>query len=243
MSRVRVSASRAASSKSAAGTAATVPWAEIGTAASATARAEGGRALAAWYVLGAMRTPCPPGTRHIGSTPKRPRWASMNPTTRAVAGRAPARRTRTPPAGSRPPTSVHGPRPAAARSSARQKTWSRTPAGVDGGLLAPAPQRVRVHPDPRADPQHSRVQRQPGLLLTSLRDKPHRPLPQLVRVLPRCRHWSTRPWLQCLHQSRGGSDSEPRGTLQPMTTGSSWGPRAEPPAMNRPGIDAGVDDR
>ena len=38
--------------------------------------------------------------------------------------------------------------------------------------------------------------------------EPHRPLPQLVRILPRCWHPPTLPWDQSLHQTRGASQCD-----------------------------------
>lgn len=101
------------------------------------------------------------------------------------------------------PVSLPGPRPRAPRRV--RGGDAGTSAGIDIALLAPAPQRVRVDPDPRADPQHRLVHRQPWLLLSSLNDEPLRALPQLVRVLPRCWHEPTFPRVQTLHQSRGAS--------------------------------------
>src|SRR5665647_867261 len=40
---------------------------------------------------------------------------------------------------------------------------------------------------------------------TSQADQPHRPLTQLVRILPRCWHDPTLPWNQTLHETRGDS--------------------------------------
>ena len=55
-----------------------------------TRRADGGRAIAAWYVAGANAS-----TRQIGSMPQRSRWVWMKVTAWAVAGRAPAQKKRT----------------------------------------------------------------------------------------------------------------------------------------------------
>src|SRR3954469_4580184 len=60
--------------------------------------------------------------------------------------------------------------------------------GIDLREPAPSAQRVHVDPHPWTDPVHRRRQRQLRLLLTRLTDQANRPLPQLVRVLPRCWH-------------------------------------------------------
>src|SRR4051794_33401988 len=60
--------------------------------------------------------------------------------------------------------------------------------GIDLRAPAPSAQRVHVDPHPWTDPVHRRRQRQLRLLLTRLTDQANRPLPQLVRVLPRCWH-------------------------------------------------------
>ncbi len=84
-----------------------------------------------------------------------------------------------------------------------------------------------------ADPMHRRVQRQLLLLLTSLEHKPHGPLPQLLRILPRCWHDSTFPWDQCLHKTRGASSIN-----DPHLNGTTWGDdRREPGTTGIPGID------
>lgn len=44
-----------------------------------------------------------------------------------------------------------------------------TPTGLDLGPLAPSPQRVDMHPDPRADPYNSLVQRETSKHLIGLR--------------------------------------------------------------------------
>jgi len=43
-----------------------------------------------------------------------------------------------------------------------------------------------------------------------VQDYPDRPRPQLVRVLPRCCHNSHPPWIESLHQSRGGTPRQRR---------------------------------
>jgi hypothetical protein len=60
-------------------------------------------------------------------------------------------------------------------------------ARVDRRLLAPATQRVRVHPDTLTDPHHRRVHRQLRIFIPGLGNQPHRTLTKLRRILPRCR--------------------------------------------------------
>jgi len=55
------------------------------------------------------------------------------------------------------------------------------------------------------DPQHRPVQGQPRLLGHRLNDQANGPVPQLIRILPRCWHDTTLPWLQTSHQTAGGS--------------------------------------
>src|SRR3954454_10751168 len=64
----------------------------------------------------------------------------------------------------------------------------RSATGVDVGLLAPTAQRIYIAPHPRPDPVHRRRHRQLRLFLARLGDQANRPLPQLIRVLPRCWH-------------------------------------------------------
>src|SRR3954452_22522965 len=64
----------------------------------------------------------------------------------------------------------------------------RSATGVDVGLLAPTAQRIDIDPHPRPDPVHRRRHRQLRLFLARLGDQANRPLPQLIRVLPRCWH-------------------------------------------------------
>ncbi len=147
-------------------------------------------------------------TLQIGSTPNRSRCAVDEPTTTAVAGRAPARRNST------PPTRISLARFSFADLRLQLLDPGRLrrrrpgpPPAVDLGLLDPAAQRVRVRPRPAArsactaafidntGPPSSRFAHQP-----------HRTLPQLLRVLPRCWHDSTFPWNQTLHQTRDDSE-------------------------------------
>src|SRR5665648_814236 len=74
-------------------------------------------------------------------------------------------------------------------------------------LLGPPPQRVGHNPHMRADPLDRGIQRQRRILGHRLTDQPHRPLTQLVGILPRCWHDPTLPWNQTLHETRGDSDS------------------------------------
>ena len=71
---------------------------------------------------------------------------------------------------------------------------------------------TRTQPHPRADPVDRGVQRQRPVLGHRLTDQPHRPLTQLVGILPRCWHDPTLPWNQTLHETRGASLS---GTCYP----------------------------
>ena len=105
----------------------------------------------------------------------------MNSTTRAVAGRAPARRKTTPPTGSRWRGRAPGP-PAPAPGSARRlrRCRPRAATGIDVSLLAPAAQRVRVHPHTRADPLAPPCSTTTRVLLPSLDHEPDRPLSQLL---------------------------------------------------------------
>src|SRR3954452_16894317 len=64
----------------------------------------------------------------------------------------------------------------------------RSATGVDVGLLAPTAQRIDIDPPPSPDPVHRRRHRQLRLFLARLGDQANRPLPQLIRVLPRCWH-------------------------------------------------------
>jgi hypothetical protein len=99
---------------------------------------------------------------------------------------APARRNLTPPTGSRSRVSIHGSRPAISGSSRRRRFRTRSFPGVDVGLLDPAAQGVRHNPDPLPDPGDGRVERQSGLFPAGFVNHADRPLPQLLRVLPRC---------------------------------------------------------
>ena len=84
----------------------------------------------------------------------------------------------------------------------------RLGAGVDLGLLHPAPQGVAVDPqllrDAGARPRHGQLQTFIGEEVLHQTDSP---ITKLDRVLLRCRHDSTLPWDQCLHQTRGGSSA------------------------------------
>lgn len=55
---------------------------------------------------------------------------------------------------------------------------------------------------------HRRVQGQIRVLGHRLPNHPHRPLPQLLRVLPWSWHDATLSWNQTLHQTRGDSNSD-----------------------------------
>ena len=121
----------------------------------------------------------------------------MKATTRAVAGRAPARRTRRPPTGSRwlasssrtsassclivaaSPVVIPGRRPASMSACVHQ------PRNVSGLTPTRGPIRstAAFNDSPGSCSQASATSR--------FGDKPLRPLTQLVRVLPRCWHRST----------------------------------------------------
>jgi hypothetical protein len=90
-------------------------------------------------------------------------------------------------------------------SSASDVVTPRRATRVDVGLLAPRPQRVGHDPHLGGDLVHRCVQRQVGLLIAGFAHEPDRPVPQLLRVLPRCWHLSTFPWNQSRHQPRGAS--------------------------------------
>jgi hypothetical protein len=63
----------------------------------------------------------------------------------------------------------------------------RFPASMSACLTQPRNVSV-VHPDPSTNPHDGCRHRQLRILLPSLLHKPHRPLPQVLRVLPRCWH-------------------------------------------------------
>ena len=76
-------------------------------------------------------------------------------------------------------------------------------AGIDLGLLDPAAQRVAVDTQLLADPPARR--RDAARLVRDVQDQADRPLPHLIRILPRCWHDSTLSWVRSLHQTRGDS--------------------------------------
>src|SRR5688572_10227745 len=100
---------------------------------------------------------------------------------------------------------------------------TRTLPGVDLGLLAPTTQRVDIHTDTSPDPRHRLVHRQLRILLPGLGHQPHRTLPQLLRILPRCWH--------DLHPLGGFRPSIKLGAVQINSTIQKLNPttRSNPP--------------
>ena len=63
----------------------------------------------------------------------------------------------------------------------------------------------------------------------------HGTLTQLVRVLPWCSHWTILRWVQCLHQSRGGSHRHDRTATDDINGASSPIPSDLRGHLPRPG--------
>src|SRR5918995_2328277 len=77
---------------------------------------------------------------------------------------------------------------------------------LDPGLLDPVPQRVGVDPQLLTDTPAGGVDRQAlTVLVDQVAHEANRTRPNLVGILPRCRHDSHLPWARSLHQSQGGS--------------------------------------
>ncbi len=140
----------------------------------------------------------------------------MNWTTTAVAGRAPSRKTRRRqqdfvgslelpvlPLERFGPPSVGGRRP-------------RLLTGVDRGLFAPAAQRVRDDPDPRAYPRTAAFNVRPGSWARASCTSRCARSRSSLGYFPRCWHLTTLSWLRARYQTGDGSasNSEQRSAEQ-----------------------------
>ena len=109
----------------------------------------------------------------------------MKVTTSSVGGRAPPRRNSPRPAGCRSPGAAPVLLAQVASSSALLRgRQPRTLAGVDLGLLDPAPQRLVADTELAGHPRITALS--PGSAARSLSDHPHSPLLQLRRIPLRC---------------------------------------------------------
>lgn len=167
-------------------------------------------------MLGAICAPASVRTRQIGSTPNSSLWASMKATISGRGGRAPPRRSRRALQNRVRPAQLSHLTLELGQPGRVIGRHARPVALVNLGLDHPVAQRLGVDAQLLADP----LQRPgPGGWVTPRVDHhPGRSLPQLVGVLPRCRH-DSHPHVDCeppsdpVRDKRNGQFPVPRCCL------------------------------
>ncbi len=146
--------------------------------------------------------------------------------TRLVAHSSAAKKP-TPPRVSRSPAAAHAPHVSSCLISARRRSWCPAASRRRSRPACTSRARCRRSHRPASRSAHSLMHRQLRVLLTRFVYQPHRPLPQLRRVLPRRWHVLILSGNQSLHQTRGGS--KPLATASPSKPSPDYQPHAKIP--------------